>query len=328
VSGYRIGYERIKILNMRGILFTEPMFRKAASGEKTQTRRIVKPQTKNSYQIVELNCIEDGKEMNYYGFYTKEQYDKLTEQSKADRKYTFMGKEYNRKHFAYPRYRPGEKLYLKEPYKIEIIQGEYTATFGYSSKTINLPETVTDEEILKVQNLMRKSKTGYCNKMFTVKGLHEHMPHFIEITGVRCGRIQDISDEDCIEEGIYKDYIERDFFHCHDMENRYYCIDCEEAGRKRLIKEVLEDRESFGLDNLDDDTIREMLDSCSSGDDCDPHAKTCDICGKGLSLFRNGLNGNFCTSREAYAALIDSINGKGTWESNPFVWIYDFKLTK
>lgn len=31
---------------------------------------------------------------------------------------------------------------------------------------------------------------------------------------------------------------------------------------------------------------------------------------------------------KAYAALIDSINGKGTWESNPFVWVYDFELTK
>lgn len=28
--------------------------------------------------------------------------------------------------------------------------------------------------------------------------------------------------------------------------------------------------------------------------------------------------------REAYAALIDRISGKGTWESNPWVFVYDF----
>lgn len=34
------------------------------------------------------------------------------------------------------------------------------------------------------------------------------------------------------------------------------------------------------------------------------------------------------TPQEAYAALIDRINGKGTWESNPFVWVYDYELTE
>lgn len=28
----------------------------------------------------------------------------------------------------------------------------------------------------------------------------------------------------------------------------------------------------------------------------------------------------------SYAALIDKINGKGTWESNPFVFVYDYEL--
>jgi hypothetical protein len=34
------------------------------------------------------------------------------------------------------------------------------------------------------------------------------------------------------------------------------------------------------------------------------------------------------TPKRAYAALIDKISGKGTWESNPFVWVYDFNLKK
>lgn len=34
------------------------------------------------------------------------------------------------------------------------------------------------------------------------------------------------------------------------------------------------------------------------------------------------------TPREAYAALINKVSGKGTWESNPYVFVYDFKLVK
>lgn len=42
-----------------------------------------------------------------------------------------------------------------------------------------------------------------------------------------------------------------------------------------------------------------------------------------------GISEVFCdTPRQAFAALIDKINGKGTWESNPYVWVYDFELVK
>lgn len=34
----------------------------------------------------------------------------------------------------------------------------------------------------------------------------------------------------------------------------------------------------------------------------------------------------FLTAREAFAYLIDRISGKGTWESNPWVAAYEFKL--
>lgn len=27
-------------------------------------------------------------------------------------------------------------------------------------------------------------------------------------------------------------------------------------------------------------------------------------------------------------ALIDKVSGKGTWESNPYVWVYEFELMK
>ena len=45
--------------------------------------------------------------------------------------------------------------------------------------------------------------------------------------------------------------------------------------------------------------------------------------------FHKDKNGGlivYDTPQESYAALIDKINGKGTWDSNPFVWVYDYKL--
>lgn len=34
----------------------------------------------------------------------------------------------------------------------------------------------------------------------------------------------------------------------------------------------------------------------------------------------------YFTPREAFADLIDKVSGKGTWESNPYVFVYEFKL--
>ena len=36
----------------------------------------------------------------------------------------------------------------------------------------------------------------------------------------------------------------------------------------------------------------------------------------------------FDTVRQAFAALIDKICGKGIWENNPWVFVYDFELIK
>lgn len=37
---------------------------------------------------------------------------------------------------------------------------------------------------------------------------------------------------------------------------------------------------------------------------------------------------SFLTARQAFASLIDSMSGKGTWNSNPKVWVYEFELVK
>lgn len=48
----------------------------------------------------------------------------------------------------------------------------------------------------------------------------------------------------------------------------------------------------------------------------------------GFSDFKREVIVAFKTPREAYAALIDKISGKGTWKSNPYVFVYDFELVK
>ena len=42
----------------------------------------------------------------------------------------------------------------------------------------------------------------------------------------------------------------------------------------------------------------------------------------------NGVFFYYSTPREAFANLIDKIHGMGTWESNPWVWVYEFELIK
>lgn len=41
-----------------------------------------------------------------------------------------------------------------------------------------------------------------------------------------------------------------------------------------------------------------------------------------------GANQLFYHPIDAYAQLIDAISGKGTWESNPYVYTYDFELVR
>ena len=38
--------------------------------------------------------------------------------------------------------------------------------------------------------------------------------------------------------------------------------------------------------------------------------------------------GVFASPRDAFAALIDKVSGKGTWENNPWVFVYEFELVK
>lgn len=107
------------------------------------------------------------------------------------------------------------------------------------------------DDCLEFEGVEPTKLAGWNNKMFVRA---DYMLHRIRINKVRIQRLQDISDVDCMAEGI-----------------NYY------------------EQEGFSW--------------CSTGE-------------------------LFDTPREAYAALIDKISGKGTWESNPYVWVYEFELVK
>lgn len=104
----------------------------------------------------------------------------------------------------------------------------------------------------------RDLSAGWNNKMFVKTSF---MPHHIKITDIKVERLQDISDEDCMKEGI----MEGEFMNTWD---RYYF-----------------------------DTWGDV-----------PNHIT------------------FKTPRAAFAALIDKISGKGTWDKNPWVFAYSFML--
>lgn len=102
-------------------------------------------------------------------------------------------------------------------------------------------------------------EAGWRNKMRVKADL---MPHQIKITNVRIQHLQDISEDDCLAEGVYKGQ-------CGSIDTH-------------------------------------LMDAYYYRGDIQP----------------------YCTPRIAYANLIDKISGKGTWESNPLVFVYEFELVK
>ena len=94
---------------------------------------------------------------------------------------------------------------------------------------------------------------GFKNKMFVKSEL---MPYAIKITDIRAERLQDISNQDCLQEGIKKHISHAKVYYTHDGIGNYF----------------------------------------------------------------------FDTPRDAFASLIDRVSGNGTWESNPFVWVYSFEV--
>ena len=101
-------------------------------------------------------------------------------------------------------------------------------------------------------------QAAYRNKMFGVASL---MPHHIRITDLWFERLRDISDEDCMKEGIRQSVVE--------------------YGGKKIVQ---------------------------------------------WTFFGEKVTTWYDSPRDAFAAMIERICGKGTWESNPWVVAYTFKL--
>lgn len=150
--------------------------------------------------------------------------------------FDFEGRTYLLPRENYPRYKVGEIVAVAQSY--------------YDAKVVG--DTTVDYPLI-----FDDGDAGYTNKMFVKASL---MPHQIRITNVRMERLQEITDDDIMREGIKKG----EFYNTWD---EYYFY---------------------------------VNEGCFT-------AKT---------------------PREAYAALIDKIGGKGTWDSNPYVFVYDFELVK
>lgn len=108
---------------------------------------------------------------------------------------------------------------------------------------------------------------GWRNAMFTKADL---MPHRIMITNVRVERLQDISDDDCLKEGVY--------YHTEPPKHHEY------------------DRYS-------------------------PWSPS-------VKPYKFESEKYFCSAKNAFKHLIEKVSGKGTWKSNPYVFVYDFELIR
>lgn len=231
---------------MKGICFIPPLFKATVAGLKTQTRRIMDTQPDDSglHDHTNFPLSVDSKLSGYWGTVAE----------------TGEDKEFK------PRYKAGETVYLKEPYKVfrggdDAWRFLYPTTKDFllmdTEKVKHFSHVQLIESINRIIKSQNKSKSGYANKLFMPEWAARH---YIDMLAIHPERLQDISDEDCFKEGIFLD----------------------------------------------------RSDNPWSG------------------LFFNGLPKDigYLTPKEAYASLIDKINGKGTWDSNPFVWVYDYELTR
>lgn len=150
-------------------------------GRKTQTRRLILPQPD----------YDEHKGMIWKG-------------------YMYGIKGYNAPYDAYDNFISTLKKFNRLPYNIgeEVaVAQSYQTVMKYYHSLGNVSTRVVSEEEKTFWNAMRKIEStgnnsamqGDNNKMFTKSSL---MPHRIKITNVRIERLQDISEEDCLKEGL------------------------------------------------------------------------------------------------------------------------------
>lgn len=233
---------------MKGICFTEPLFRKVVKGEKTQTRRMIVSRT-GHFQVStsSMSGVITGiwqTDDNGWGGVNLIPVN--------------------------PKYKVGEKVYLKEPYAETCDEyGSPLIAYRFDNTALYLVRKDENGDYYQLNTIKKPVTTDWTINNFPACGEWKNklfMPewaarYFIEITAVRAERLQEISEEDCMKEGI------------------------------EYNPEAVPIGYPFGIQ----------------------------------FPYNNGFH-NYTTAKEAYASLIDKINGKGTWERNPFVWVYDFRL--
>lgn len=112
--------------------------------------------------------------------------------------FDFEGRTYLLPKKNYPRYKVGEIVAIAQSYHT-LNKSGYTA-----------PEWLDH---------VCESSAGYENKMFVRADL---MPHHIKITDVKIERLQDISDDNCLREGLKFRYKNMEFGNMLACEDYYY----------------------------------------------------------------------------------------------------------
>lgn len=122
----------------------------------------------------------------------------------------------------YARYKVGEVIAIAQSYETVFHSGNCPNDFFVDSSTIN----------------KKYCGAGFKNKMFVKADL---MPHHIEITGIKVERLQEISDEDCLKEGIIHAYTDNDGikrYHTPHTKRGYLSTDIPQQAFEFLINKV------------------------------------------------------------------------------------------
>lgn len=151
--------------NFKPILFSTEMVQAILEGRKTQTRRVLKLKTPVDIAGVEVDCYLrlDLIPTNMQVFYA----------NKTDKQINLYSDN------EYAKYKPGDVLWVRETFG--------TTTIGTMYKA-NVCSPDCDKPL-----------SGWKPSLFMPK---EAARIFLKVTNVRCERLQDISEEDAIAEGI------------------------------------------------------------------------------------------------------------------------------
>lgn len=176
---------------MRGILMIEALYNQTIKGLKTQTRR--------SSGLEQVNGCDATK--------TKPAIIANPDDWNLDVDFTSVGwfrfkNGIGLRVTAKPRYRVGEVMYLKEPVSTRKYLIGHTKENGLISETWGNLYKYSGKEnhgITKEGMIMPHIIDKWSNKLFMPASAARA---FIKITGIRCERLFDISEQDCVAEGI------------------------------------------------------------------------------------------------------------------------------